>query len=310
LGCLGRQQEASCGDGCGMARAIWSGAISFGLVNIPVKVVTAVREKGIHFHLLHEKDASRIKFKRFCAKEDREVDGKDIVRGYEVSRGKYVTFTDEELEAADPKAARTIEISEFVALAEIDPAFYDRTYFLVPDKNAALAYGLLQAALERTGRVGIARVVMREKEYLVALRTKGKAIAMETMHFADEVVQAKDALKDHEIPAKANEKQLKLAEQLITNLTEPFDPAKHKDTHRQKVLDLIERKRKGHKVEFEPVEAAPTKATDLMAALEGSLSARRVHAPRSKAGGKRPKRTKRSRTASSAAKSKRKTLHH
>ena len=256
-----------------MARAIWSGAISFGLVNIPVKVVTAVRDKDVSFHMLHEKDGARIKFKRTCSKEEVEVPYDEIIRGYEIARGEYVTFTDEELAQADPEAARTIDITEFVGLEEIDPSYYDKPYYLMPDKNADKAYALLLAALQKSKKVGIARVVMREKEYLVALRPKGDALMMETMHFADEVVPPEDLAQELKAdPSAVDKKQLGLAEQLIESLTEPFAPEKHKDTHREKVLALIEAKAKGHKVVHEPAASPAPRTVDIMAALESSLA--------------------------------------
>lgn len=256
-----------------MARAIWSGSISFGLVNIPIKVQTAVSEKDIHFNMLHAKDGARIKMKRFCPEEDREVDNDEIVKGYEVSRGQYVTFTPEELESADPEAARTIDIQEFVELADIDPAYFDRPYYLVPDKNADKPYALLTAALEKTGKVGIARVVMREKEYLVALRVNDGVLMMETMHFADEVIAPSVVAEGANIDTKTiDKKQLALAEQLIESLTEEFDPKRHRNEHREKLLAMIEKKTAGHKVVVEPAAKVMPKTKDILAALEESLS--------------------------------------
>jgi DNA end-binding protein Ku len=269
-----------------MARALWSGSISFGLVNIPVKVATAVSEKEVRFHMLHGRDGARIRLRRVCSKDGAEVPNEDIVRGYEVARGEYVTFTDQEIEAADPKAARTIDIQEFVALDEIDPAYYDRPYYLLPDKNADKAYALLLAAMQRTGKVAIARVVMREKEYLVALRPKGRALMMETMHFADEVVPDEKAAEEVKATAKdVDAKQLALAERLIESLTEPFQPAKHRNTHRDKLLALVEAKVKGHKVVVEPLSAPPVRTVDLLAALESSLSKTRHRQGAEKAAG-------------------------
>jgi len=264
-----------------MPRAIWSGSISFGLVNIPVKVVTAVSDKEIHFHMLHAKDGARIKFKRVCPKEEVEVDNADIVRGYEVGRGEYVTFTDAELAAADPSAARTIDISEFVALDEIDPSYYDKAYYLVPDKNADKPYALLLAALQKTEKVGIAKVVMRDKEYLVAIRAKGEALMMETMHFAEEVVAPETVTADLKVlPKDVDRKQLALAQELIASLTEEFDPARHANSHREKVLAMVEAKIKGHKVVNEPAAPAAAKAMDLVSALESSLAKARTRANR------------------------------
>src|SRR5918999_2560214 len=167
-----------------MPRSIWSGAISFGLVNVPVKLYSAVSRKTVRFHQLHEKDGSRIQQKRFCAQEDEEVPWEEIVKGYEIGPDRYVTISPEELEAVEPKKTRTIDIEDFVDLEEIDPIFYDHPYYLAPDTGAAKAYNLLVDAMEDSGKVAVARVVLRSKEHLVAIRPRDGALAMETMLFA------------------------------------------------------------------------------------------------------------------------------
>jgi DNA end-binding protein Ku len=290
-----------------MPRSIWSGSISFGLVNIPVKVVTAVRDKDIRFHMLHAKDGARIRFKRVCPKEEQEVANEDIVRGYEVARGQYVTFTDEELEAASPDAARTIDIQEFVDLVQIDPAYFEKPYYLVPDRNAAKPYALLLSALQRTGKVGLAKVVMRDKEYLVALRAVGPVLMMETMKFADEVVRPESLAQEAGIgKEEVDEKQVKLAVQLVESLGSDFDPTRDKDTHREKVLELVERKAAGEEVVREPEVKMAPKTRDILAALEESIAhARGASRPErpSRKKEERPERTAASERASRAKRS-------
>ena len=256
-----------------MPRAVWSGAISFGLVNVPVKVYSAQSQKDIRFHQLHGKDGSRIQQKRFCAAEQAEVPYEEIVKGYEVAPDQYVTITPDELDALDPEATRTIDILDFVPQDQIDPMFYERAYYLVPDKGSTKPYGLLLEAMERAGRVAIARVVMRTKEYLAAVRPAGDALVMSTMLFGDEVVQP-DAIE--ELPQarpKVDDREVRLAEQLIGALATDFDPGKYKDTHRERVLELIERKAAGETIEVAPAAPAPKAPRDLAAALEASLAA-------------------------------------
>lgn len=256
-----------------MVRAVWSGAISLGLVNIPVKLVTAVTDKEVRFHMLHAADGARIKFKRVCAQHGDEVPNDEIVKGYEYTRGSHVTFTEKELEAADPEASRTIDLQEFVASEQIDPIYYEKPYYLLPDKNAGAAYQLLRAALDKAGRVGIGRMVMHDKEHLVAIRVQGEVLMLETMRFQEEVVpaegvvaEAKQAHKGH-----VDAKQLKLAEQLIAGLSAEFDPQKYRNEHRDKLLALIERKAAGHEVVAEPAAKESAPAIDLVSALEKSL---------------------------------------
>ncbi|MEA3190363.1 MAG: end-binding protein Ku [Thermoplasmata archaeon] len=256
-----------------MARAVWSGAISLGLVNIPVKLVTAVTDKDVRFHMLHAADGARIKFKRVCAKHGDEVPGEEIVKGYEYTRGSHVTFTEKELAAADPEATRSIELQEFVASEQIDPVYYEKPYYLLPDKNAGAAYQLLRAALDKSGRVGIGRMVMHDKEHLVAIRVQGDILMLETMRFQEEVVppegiaaEARQAGKSH-----VDAKQLKLAEQLIAGLSAEFDPQKYRNEHRDKLMALIEQKAKGHDIVAEPTPESAAPAIDLVTALEKSL---------------------------------------
>ncbi|HUR61207.1 MAG TPA: Ku protein [Candidatus Thermoplasmatota archaeon] len=259
-------------------RTIWKGSISFGLVNIPVKVVGAVSPKEIHFNLLHEKDGGRIKFKRVCANDDKEVSNDDIVKGFEVSDGHYVTFTDEELKSLGAEASRTIDILDFVPLSDIDPSFFNKPYFLIPDKNAEKAYSLLMSALDKAQRVGIAQCVMRDKEYLVAIRSRDGVVLMETMHHADEMVPT--ATIAAEIPAQeVDKRQLAMAEQLIESLSADFVPERYKDQYRDRVMAAIERKSAGDEVIVQPTAKPTSKAVDLMSALEKSLADARSRRP-------------------------------
>lgn len=256
-----------------MARAIWSGSISFGLVNIPIKLVGATSDKDIHFNQLHEQDGARIRYKKVCAKDGDEVPNEDIVKGYEIRSGHYVTFTDEELDSADPKAARTLDIEDFVELDQIDPIFFDKPYYMVPDKNANKAYALLLAALEKSQKVGIARMVMHSKEYLVAIRALKGVLMMETMHFAEEVVPPESIAEEVDLGDVAVDKrQLELAQQIIDSLSRDFEPEKYENHHRKRLLELIESKAEGKEVVVEPDAPVSVRTADLLGALEKSLA--------------------------------------
>ena len=244
-----------------MARSIWGGAISFGLVNVPVKLYTAVRKKDVRFHQLHATDGARINQKRVCSEDGQEVAYEDIVKGYELPGGEYVTIDDDELSALDPEAARTIDIEEFVDLADIDPIYYDTTYWLAPDGEAATrAYALLVAAMEDKQKVGIGSVVMRNKQHLAAIRPLNGALAMSTMHWADEVVPRSDVDGIPKRAAKASPKEKALAAQIIESLTSEWDPKHYKDTYTDELRDLIERKAKGEEVTMEEPEKSVAEA--------------------------------------------------
>jgi DNA end-binding protein Ku len=267
-------EGASGYDNGPMPRSIWSGAISFGLVNVPVKLYSAVSRKTVRFNQLNAKTGNRIQQKRVDPDTGDEVAYEDIVKGYELGRDRYVVLTPEELDALDPERTRTIDIEDFVDLEEIDPVYYDHPYHLVPDKGAAKAYGLLLAAMRDAGKVAIARVVLRSKEQLVAIRPAGDALMMETMIFADEVVPA-DAIDD--LPdakdLKVSDRELKMARQLIDSLSSDFEPERYHDEYREKVLELIERKAQGEEIVVQPEAPKPARVPDLMAALEASLAA-------------------------------------
>jgi len=255
-----------------MPRAIWSGAISFCLVNVPIKLFTATSQKDVRFHQLHDKDGARIQQKRVCSKDGEEVPLEHIVKGYEVSRDRYVMVTPEELESLDPKASRTVDIQEFVDLDEIDPVYFDSTYYMVPDKGAAKAYALLLEAMRKSKKVAIASVVLRQKQHLVALRPLNNALSMETMLYADEVVGT-DSLEGLPEDVEVTDRELKMAQQLIESLADDFRPERYKDDYRERVLEMIERKAEGQEIVAAEEEEEQPPVVDLMAALEASLAA-------------------------------------
>jgi DNA end-binding protein Ku len=289
-----------------MPRAIWSGAISFGLVNVPVKLYSAVSRKAVRFHQLHDDTGVRIQQKRVDPSTGEEVQYESIVKGYELSPEHYVVITPEELESLDPVKTRSIDISDFVQLDEIDPIYFDHPYYLAPGTGGAKAYELLRQAMEESGKVAIGRVVIRSKESLVAIRPSGPALAMETMLFPDEVV---DPLSLDELPvedAKATKRELEMARQLIASLSGEFDPSQYRDEYRERVLELIERKAQGEEIAVQPAAQEPEKVPDLMAALEASIKAvkdrgdsegngapkKKPAAPRKRAPAKKPARAK------------------
>jgi len=253
---------------------MWSGAISFGLVNVPVKLYSAVSRKTVRFNQLNAETGNRIQQKRVDPETGEEVGYDQIVKGYELTKDRYVVITPDELDALDPEKTRTVDIEDFVDLDEIDPVYYDHPYYLVPDKGATKAYGLLLGAMKQANKVAIARVVLRSKEQLVAIRPAGDVLMMETMLFHDEVVPAHDI---DDLPEskelKATDRELKMAQQLIDSLSSEFDPASYHDEYREKVLELIERKASGEEIAVQPEAPEPAKVPDLMAALEASLAA-------------------------------------
>jgi DNA end-binding protein Ku len=257
-----------------MARAIWSGAISFGLVNVPVKLYSATSPKTVRFHQLSGKTGARIRQKRVDPSTDEEVGYEDIVKGYEITPDRYVIIQPDELDALDPKATRTIDIEEFVDLREIDPIYYDHSYYLAPSAGGAKAYRLLLDAMKEAGKVGIGRVVIRSKQQLCALRPTGGALTMTTMLWGDEVLSP-DRLDELESvgEAEASDRELRMAEQLIESLSSDFEPGKFHDEYREQVLNLIERKAAGEEIAVQPEAEEPAAAPDLMAALEASLAA-------------------------------------
>jgi DNA end-binding protein Ku len=257
-----------------MARAIWSGAISFGLVNVPVKLYSATSPKAVRFHQLSSKTGARIRQKRVDPSTDEEVPYEEIVKGYEITPDRYVMIDPEELDALDPKATKTVDIVEFVDISEIDPIYYDHSYYLAPAAGGAKPYRLLLEAMKESGKVGIGRVVLRSKQQLCALRPTDDVLTLTTMLWGDEVLPP-DRLDELESvdEAEASDRELKMAEQLIESLSADWDPLEFHDEYRQQVLDLIERKAAGEEIAVQPQAEEPEAAPDLMAALEASLAA-------------------------------------
>jgi DNA end-binding protein Ku len=257
---------------------MWTGAISFGLVTVPVKLYSALDRKSVRFHQLAGKSGTRIVQRRVDPQTGEEVPYEDIVKGYEIAKDRYVVIEPGELEALEPKKTRTIEIEDFVQLAQIDPVYYDHPYYLAPGAGGVKPYRLLLEAMRETGRVAIARVVIRSKEQLVALRPIGDALGMATMIFADEILPP-DRIEEIQEAAevKTTKRELEMAKQLIDSLAGDFEPEKYRDTYRQEVLDLIERKAQGEEIAVQPPPEEPVApAPDLMGALKASLEAVRA----------------------------------
>ena len=257
-----------------MPRSIWTGAISFGLVNIPIRLVTAVEDKSVSFRQIRRGDNSRIRHRRVAQADGEEVAQADIVKGYEIAPDRYVVIDPAELKSLDPKASRTIDIEDFVELADIDPIFFDSSYYLVPQETAAKPYKLLHAAMRASGKAAVARFVLRSKQYLAVLRPLDDAIAVSTMVYHDEVVPVSrlDGLPGDDV--QVDDRELAMAEQLVASMTSPWEPEKYQDTYRHKVLELIEQKAEGQEVVSVPdAEKEAGDVVDLMAALEQSLQA-------------------------------------
>ena len=254
-------------------RSIWSGSLSFGLVNVPVQMQSATRDRQIRFHQLDSEDNTPIEVHRFCSEEDVEISYDEVVAGYEIEKGEYVMLTDEELEAAQPEKTKTIDIEEFVELEDVDPVYYDHPYYLVPTggEGASRAYELLLQVMEREGRVALGRFVLRNKEYLAAIRPRGGRLTLTTMNFADEI-RPTDAVEEMVGSAKAPKKEVDAAVELIEAMTTDWDPSRYEDRHRKRMLEVI--KQKGEGVEVEPIDEgeAPSEVPDLMAALEATLA--------------------------------------
>jgi DNA end-binding protein Ku len=255
-----------------MAHAIWSGAINFGLVTIPVKLQTAIRTNDLRFNFLHKKDEGRINNVRRCSLDGDDVSYDEIVRGYEYEKGHYVILSDDDLKSVNPEATQSVDIVQFVELSEINPMYFDKPYYLEPDKRGRHAYALLREALKTSGKVGIAKVVIRSREHLAALKPNGDALVLELMHFADEIVDQSSL----EFPAaeKPHENEMKIAKMLIDTMTEPFDAEQFKDTYREQVLAMIEARAAGKETEAAPAKAPRRdNVVNLMDVLQKSLEA-------------------------------------
>ena len=285
-----------------MARPVWTGSISFGLVNVPVKAYTAVRDHDVHFHRLQKGTGARVRNKMVAEGSDDELDGDDIEMGFELTDGKYVTFSKDELEELRPASTRAIEVSDFVALEDVDPIYYERTYWLGPDGDTgAKAYQLLLAAMEDRQRVGIGSVVMRNKQYLAAIRPLDGALAMSTMRFADEIVPRADVDGVPARRSKPDAKAMALATQIVDSLAADWKPEQYHDTYAEELRARIKAKDEGKQVVEAGGEEPKADVLDLMAALEASVQAakegRRSSRPTPRAAKAKPK-------ASAAAKKK------
>jgi DNA end-binding protein Ku len=271
-----------------MPRAIWSGSISFGLVNVPVRMYSAIEEHKLHFHFVHEKDSSRIGYEKVCKAEGVPVPDEEIVKAFEYEKGEYVFMTDEDFEAAQVENYKTIDIRDFVPYDEIDPIYFERTYYLGPQENAERVYALLRKAMEDSGLAAIAKYVMRDKQNLGCLRVREGVITLERMYFADEIRPVEDIAPGN---LKVDGNELEMAGQLIERFSGPFEPEKYEDTYRDALCEIIRAKKKGKEVHVEPAEE-PEKTPDLMAALRASLEAsqRRRGGTRGNGGSKRAKR--------------------
>ncbi|HEX8753553.1 MAG TPA: Ku protein [Solirubrobacterales bacterium] len=288
-----------------MARAIWSGSISFGLLNVPVRLYSAVARRNIALREIRESDSARIKHRRVAEGTDEEVPYENIVKAYEVTPGRYVPLSKDEMAALAPEKTRAIDVQDFVDIEEIDPMFFDSPYYLGPADGAEKAYSLLAAAMESSGKAAIARFVFRNKEHLAAIRSSGGALTLTTMRFADEVVPASEL--DDALPQKkpkVAKREQEMAEQLIESLSTKFKPEDYRDEYREQLLALIERKAEGKEIVAPEAEAPQaTKAPDLMAALEESIAA--VKGSKTGAAEKKPaKRKASSKKAKAPAKSK------
>jgi DNA end-binding protein Ku len=277
-----------------MPRAIWSGSLSFGLVNVPVALLSATRDVQVHFHQLDSKDNAPIEVRRYCSVEDVEVPYEEVVKGYEIEDGKYVTLTDEELAAAAPEKTRTIDIEEFVEVQDIDPIFYDHPYFLVPTggEGGARAYVLLREVMEREGRAALGRFVLRNKEYLAAVRPRDGVLTLTTMVFADEI-RPTDPVVDLIGDAKAPKNEVDAAVELIDAMSTDWDPKRYHDHYRERLLQVIEAKADGATIEAPEEEEVPSEVPDLMAALEATLAEAKADSKRAK-----PKDRKKAKAAS------------
>ena len=258
-----------------MARSLWTGSLSFGLVNVPVVLLSAVRDQSLHFTQLHEPDGAPIEVQRWCEKEDVEVPYEEVTRSYELEDGGQVIISDDELEAVEPKKTRTIDIEQFVELAEVDPIYFDHPYFLVPaseDDGATRAYRLLTEVMEHTDRAALGRLVMRAKEYLAIVRVRDGVLTLTTMLFADEVRPTKDVEDAHQKSHKPTKKQVDAAVAVIEELSVDWEPERYDDRYRERLEKVVERKRKGQTIKAPKRQEEPEAIPDLMEALERSLA--------------------------------------
>jgi len=250
-------------------RAIWTGTISFGLVNVPVRMYSAVSTHDLRFHYVHEKDGSRIGYEKYCKLEEKPVPDDEIVKAFEYEKGEWVYMTDEDFEAAQAEGYKTIDIRDFVPYEEIDPIFFEKTYYLGPQEGSDKVYALLKRAMEQSGLAAIAKYVMRDRQHLGCLRVRDGVIVLEKMYFADEIRPTEEIAPGD---AKVDDRELEMAAQLIDNFSGAFEPEKYEDTYRDTLCEIIKAKRKGEEVHAESAPE-PEEPADLMAALKASLDA-------------------------------------
>ena len=251
-------------------KTLWKGAITFGLISIPVRLYSAVQEKSLKFNMLHEEDKGRIKYKRECAKCGKEVGWDDIVKGYEYSKDHYVQFSEEEMDSVDVDSVRAIDVVSFVPLESIDPIYFNKTYYVAPEPSGLKAYKLLQEALEAEGQVGIAKVALREKEHLATVRIKDDVFVLETMYWPDEIREPEFEELDKKIEVR--DAEVKMARQLVQQLSDDFKPGEFQDEYRIALERLVEQKVEGQEITIaEAPEEEPTKVVDLMEALKASV---------------------------------------
>jgi DNA end-binding protein Ku len=252
--------------------AIWKGSLTFGLVNIPVELRTAIRSDHISFRLLHEKDLSPVKYERICQSEDKPIPWDEIVKGYEYTKGKFVVLTDADFKTAALERSQTIDILDFVKEDEIDPRYFETPYYLVPGKGGDKPYALLREAIRKTGSVGIGKIIIRQTQHLAGVKVVGDALVLEIMRFANELVDA----SEYSFPSREaiRPQELQMAEQLVGNLAEPFDPSRYTDEYRANLMRIIKAKMKGKKPSLEEPtsEARDSGVLDLMSRLRASLA--------------------------------------
>jgi DNA end-binding protein Ku len=259
-------------------KALWTGAVTFGLVNIPVRLYSAVEEKSLKFHMLHEADGGRIRYQRVCSTCGKEVAWDEIVKGYEYAKDHYVQFDDDELQALDIDSIKAIDVVNFVPLEDIDPIYYAKTYYVVPEPSGLKAYRLLQQALEAEEMVGVAKVALRDKERLASVRLKDDMFVLETMHWPDEIREP--VFEELERNVDVRDAEVKMARQLIQQLSSDFDPAQFSDEYRTRLEELVEQKVQGQEITVAAApEEEPTKVVDLMEALKASVEQAKKKTP-------------------------------
>jgi len=270
-------------------RPIWKGAITFGLISIPVRLFSAVQDKTLKFHLLHDEDGGRIKYQRTCSKCGKEVTWDDIIKGYEYSKDHYVTFTEEEMESLDVDSIKAIDVVSFVPLTDIDPIYFNKTYYVAPEASGIKAYKLLADALEAEGQVGVAKVALRDKEHLATIRLKDDVFVLETMHWPDEIRPAEFEELDKKVDVRDNE--VKMARQLIQQLSGEFEPEQFEDEYRIRLQEMAERKIEGQEVTVAAeTEEEPAEVVDLMEALKASVAQAKKKKPEDESSKKTSKR--------------------